>query len=90
MFAALYDNEDMSKTYDYGCYCGNLGDRPSTGVLTGRLTKSPVKCGKVSPSGLVPVDEKDKHCLDYTRCHRCVKFDFGHSCTPDQRKYNVG
>ena len=40
MFRALYDNEDMTKTYDYGCYWGNLGDRPSTGVLTGNLQVS--------------------------------------------------
>ena len=43
MFAALYDNEDMSKTYDYGCYCGNLGDQPSTGVRRQSFISSPYK-----------------------------------------------
>ena len=35
MFQHFYSNEQLAKTYGYGCYCLNLGDRPLSGVMTG-------------------------------------------------------
>jgi len=72
MFLHFYTNEQLTKTYGYGCYCLNLGDRPLSGTMT----------------GVVPVDDKDMHCFQFTRCNRCVTFDFGPDCTPEQIIYN--
>ena len=73
MFKHFFTNDQLMKTYGYGCYCLNLGDRPLAGVMT----------------GVYPVDEKDKHCFEFTRCNRCVTFDFGPDCTPEQVEYDV-
>ena len=40
-------------------------------------------------SGVYPVDQKDKHCFEFTRCNRCTTMDFGEACNPDQIDYNV-
>ena len=73
MFRHFYTAEQLINTYGYGCYCLNLGDRPLAGIL----------------AGVYPVDAKDKHCFEFTRCNRCVTFDFGPDCTPEQTDYNV-
>lgn len=72
MFSHFYTEEQLIKTYGYGCYCLNLGDRPLAGIMT----------------GVFPVDKKDKHCFEFTRCNRCVTFDFGPECTPEQISYD--
>lgn len=72
MFQHFYSNEQLARTYGYGCYCLNLGDRPLSGVMT----------------GVEPVDAKDMHCFQFTRCNRCVTFDFGPTCTPEQVAYD--
>ena len=73
MFRHFYSAQQLINTYGYGCYCLNLGDRPLAGIL----------------AGVYPVDAKDKHCFEFTRCNRCVTFDFGPDCTPEQIDYNV-
>ena len=73
MFKHFFTNDQLMKTYGYGCYCLNLGDRPLAGIMT----------------GVYPVDNKDKHCFEFTRCNRCVTFDFGPDCTPEQVPYDV-
>lgn len=35
------------------------------------------------------MDAKDQHCFDFVRCNRCVTFDFGPECTPEQVAYEV-
>lgn len=40
-------------------------------------------------TGVEPVDKKDHHCFQFTRCNRCVTFDYGPDCTPEQIDYNV-
>ena len=60
------------KVYGYGCYCLNLGDRPLSGIMT----------------GVYPVDPQDLHCFEFTKCNRCVTFDFGPDCTPEQVNYD--
>lgn len=71
IFQHFYTNEQLTKTYGYGCYCLNLGDRPLSGIMT----------------GVEPVDKKDHHCFQFTRCNRCVTFDYGPDCTPEQIDY---
>lgn len=72
MFRHFFTNDQLMKTYGYGCYCLNLGDRPLAGIMT----------------GVYPVDDKDKHCFEFTRCNRCVTFDYGPDCTPEQIEYD--
>jgi len=72
IFLHYYENAELMKVYGYGCYCLNLGDRPLSGIMT----------------GVYPVDEKDMHCFEFTKCNRCVTFDHGPDCTPEQVNYN--
>ncbi|CBY36796.1 unnamed protein product [Oikopleura dioica] len=71
MFNSLYTPSQLTRAYGYGCYCLNLGDRPLSGTMT----------------GVYPMDAKDQHCFDFVRCNRCVTFDFGPECTPEQVAY---
>ena len=32
--------------------------------------------------------DQDKHCFKFTRCNRCVTFDYGPDCTPEQVGYD--
>ena len=50
MFKHFYTNAQLMKTYGYGCYCLNLGDRPLAGVMT----------------GVYPVDDKAQSCIHST------------------------
>lgn len=72
MFDNFYTPQQLLNTYGYGCYCLNLGDRPLAGIMT----------------GVYPVDAKDRHCFEFTRCNRCVTFDYGEACTPEQVAYD--
>merc|ERR1712193_298516 len=72
VFLSFYDQKTMLSVYGYGCYCLNLGDRPLSGAM----------------AGVIPVDDKDRHCFEFTKCNRCVTFDHGPDCTPEQINYN--
>lgn len=90
MFQHFYTNEQLAKTYGYGCYCLNLGDRPLAGIMTGRtLYNYNIKYNVFVLLGVVPVDSKDMHCFQFIRCNRCVAFDYGPDCTPEQIAYDV-
>ena len=61
------------RTYGYGCYCLNLGDKPMTGMV----------------SGVEPVDEMDRHCYKYTQCIKCLRMDHNSDCKPETTTYLV-
>jgi len=71
MFQKAHGMSNYLKTYGYGCYCLNLGEKPMTGLV----------------SGVEPIDEMDRHCYRYTQCIKCLKIDHGDHCTPENAKY---
>jgi hypothetical protein len=71
VFLHYFNHDQLMQLYGYGCYCLNLGDRPLSGIMT----------------GVDPVDPKDEVCYNFTKCNRCVTFDYGDECTPEQTDY---
>ena len=73
MFQYRHGMQNYLKTYGYGCYCLNLGEKPMSGMVR----------------GVEPVDEMDRHCYRYTQCIKCLKIDHGDHCTPENIQYEV-
>ena len=51
IFLHFYRQRDLINVYGYGCYCLNLSDKPLSGIM----------------SGVYPVDDKDRHCFEFTK-----------------------